>query len=149
MGRRAGHHCTVDDVTLGTPDGGRLIFTNPVRGDDGEIWSVVAVVDTAGLHVERKVATHYANHFDDLIAFFEDLAESWRGWKGAKTYTSLERDLAVSAVNDGGAHVRLAISLSGPTSPPRWTVTVEVSTDPGAQMLEAAEGLRDLLVSRL
>lgn len=133
---------------MGPEGGARLIFSDPVRGPAGEILSVVAVVDMPGLRAERKVTTHYATHFNALISYFDNLAESWRGWAGSKVYTSLEGDLVVSAVNDGGAHVRLAVTLNGPTWPLRWSVSAEVITDPGAQMAEAAEALRVLLAPR-
>lgn len=139
---------TVPEVVLGAEASGLLVLRDPRRGGDGEIWSVTAVIETAGLRAETLVATHYATHFDEVIGFIVDLADCWRGWMGSKTYSSLERDLRLDAVHDG-AHVRLGVTLSGPAHPPQWTVTTEITTDPGAQMEGAASDARSLLVARL
>jgi hypothetical protein len=138
----------MDALVFGSEAAGLFMLSDVVRGDDGEIWSVLATIHVPGVHAEKRVATHYATHFDELIGYVADLAEGWRGWSGTKSYLSLERDLALSAVHDGTAHVRLSITLKGPTLPEVWTVTATVVTDPGAQMLEAAEAASVVLAAR-
>jgi hypothetical protein len=138
----------MNEVVLGSEDAGRFTLTDAVRGDDGEIWSVLATIEVSGVHAEKRVPTHYATHFDELIAYIADLADCWQGWRGTKSYVSLERDLGIDAVHDGTAHVRLTVTMKGPTLPERWTTTATVITDPGAQMLEAAESARALLGAR-
>jgi len=138
----------MQEVVFGSEQSGLLVLRDPRRGDDGEIWSVTAAIETAGLNAETRVATHYATHFDELIAFIADLADSWRGWRGSKTYSSLERDLRLDAVHDG-AHVRLRVTLTGSNQPPQWTVTTELTSDPGAQMETAASDARSLLAARV
>ena len=76
---------TVQEVVFGAEASGLLVLRNPRRGDDGEIWSVtavietavieIAVIETADLRAETRVATHYATHFDELIGFIVDLAD--------------------------------------------------------------------------
>src|SRR5437763_290547 len=105
----------MDALVLGSEDAGRFMLSEAVRGDDGEIWSVLATIDVPGAHAEKRVATHYATHFDEVIAYVTDLAECWRGWNGTRSYLSLERDLALNAVHDGTAHVRLTVTMRGPT----------------------------------
>jgi len=138
----------MSEVVFGEVDSGRLILANPKYGDDGEIWSVQVIVDAPAFRVETKVATHYATHFDEFIAYVNDLAEHWRGWTGTKTYESLEKDFSVVATNDGGAHVFLHVKLSGPMTEPEWTLDATFSTEPGEQMLRAARDARSLLSSR-
>jgi hypothetical protein len=138
----------MDALVFGSENAGWFTLSDVVRGNDGEIWSMLATIHVPGIHAEKRVATHYATHFDELIAYFADLAECWRGWSGTKSYLSLERDLAVNVVHDGTAHVRLSVTMKGPTPPETWTVTATVITDPGAQMLEAAQAVGVVLAAR-
>jgi hypothetical protein len=135
-------------VELGNEQTGRLVITDPIRGEQGEIWSVLVRVECQGLTAESRVSAHYASAFDDLIAFLRDLASSWKGWSGEKTWLSLEHDFGLLAVHDGYGHVRLTVTLKGPNAPPAWTVSPEITTDPGAQMSEAAEAASRLLAAR-
>ena len=41
--------------------------------------------------VERDAYEHEG--YDALAAFFENLADSWRGWHGERSYSTLEGDL--------------------------------------------------------
>lgn len=77
-----------------------------------------------------------------------DLASSWKGWSGEKTWLSLEQDFGLQAVHDEYGHVRVTVTLKGPNAPPAWTVSPEITTDPGAQMTEAAETAARLLAAR-
>jgi Family of unknown function (DUF6228) len=44
-------------------------------------------------------------------AFFNDLAEDWKGWSGEKRMESLEGHLAVSATSDSLGHISLRVKL--------------------------------------
>jgi hypothetical protein len=129
-------------VTLGSPDRGTLALSEPRRGESGDLWWITATIETTGLHASARVEAHYAYAFDDLVAFLDDLANNWRGWKGPKSYDSLEHDLGLVARHDGVGHVALAVTLRGPHPPYTWTVNAEIVTDPGEQMLQAAADAR-------
>jgi hypothetical protein len=132
-------------VVLGSPNTGTLTISDPRRGTDGQLWSVVATYASPGIEASTRVWTNYASHFDDLIAFFDDLAEHWSGWTGVKEYESLEGELRLAARNDSSSSVLIEVALSGPVQPPLWRMSAEVTTDPGAQMEEAASAARSLL----
>ena len=80
-----------------------------VRGPDVRFWSVEVCLRVPGLEASSRVSAHYASEFDDLVAFFRQLAADWRGWDGERTYESLEHDLRLTATHDG--YVRLAVQL--------------------------------------
>jgi hypothetical protein len=132
-------------VTFGSPDRGTLVLSEPTRGESGDLWWITATIDTEGLHASTRVEAHYANAFDELAAFLDDLADNWRGWEGPKSYDSLEHDLGLVARHDGVGHVVLTVTLRGPHPPYTWTVNVEIVTDPGEQMLQAAAEARVVL----
>jgi hypothetical protein len=132
-------------VRLGYEGAGLLVLENAHRGPSGELWWVTAIVEHDGITASTRVSAHYATCFDDLIAFLAALADGWQGWHGAKTWTSLEQELSISATHDGIAHVRLAVTIQGPGQPFRWSLRAQIDTDPGAQMERAADDARALL----
>jgi hypothetical protein len=128
----------MEEVRLGYQPGGMLTLSNPKRGDDGELWSIVATLEVEGLMATKKISVHYATCMDQLIAYLDDLAEHWQGWNSVKTYQSLEGDLTLTARHDGTGHVLLDVELKRNYPPNEWSAAGQVVTDPGAQMAEAA-----------
>jgi hypothetical protein len=63
-----------------------LHFQNVVRGRDGAILSVGVCLRVPRLEARSRVSANYAAGFDDLVAFFRQLAVDWRGWDGERTY---------------------------------------------------------------
>jgi hypothetical protein len=134
-------------IELGQNGSARLVISDPRRGPDGELWSVVATLRTDGLEAQRTVNAHYATCMDELVNYFDDLADHWQGWDGVKEYKSLEGKLALSARHDGYGHVRLMVAMERfDGSANDWSCSGLVITDPGSQMAEAAASARELLV---
>jgi hypothetical protein len=135
------------EVRLGSGPGGTFTLDDPTRGEDGELWSVVATLDVDGLHASKQVSVHYATCMDELIAYLDDLAHNWRGWASEKTYRSLEGDLILNARHDG-RHVILQVGLKRDLRDGGWAASGQVVTDPGAQMEEAAAAAHVVLARR-
>ena len=72
----------MDAVELGSAEGGRFTLTDPKRGRDGELWSVVASLEVGGLHAVKEVWSDYANRLAELVDYLSDLADHWKGWDG-------------------------------------------------------------------
>jgi hypothetical protein len=121
-----------------------LVLNDPQRGDDGELWSVVATLEVEGLRASKKINVHYVTFMDELIAYFDDLAEHWQGWKSTKTYQSLEDDLVMSARHDG-RHVVVDVEIKRNHPPNEWSARGQIVTDPGTQMAEAASAAHVVL----
>ena len=137
----------MEPVELGSADGPRVILGEPLRGDNGELWRVPVTLELDGLRAEKTVNAHYATCLDELIAYLDDLAANWNGWEGVKEYRSVESDLVLQSRHDGYGHVTVEVTLSKMDgSPDEWTCTGRVTTEPGAQMEEAAATARQLLV---
>jgi hypothetical protein len=136
----------MEAIDLGREGSARLVISNPRRGPEGDLWSVVATLKSDGLEAQRAVTVHYATCMDELIDYLDDLALHWQGWDGLKEYKSLEGELALSARNDGYGHVRLMVSMERfDGTADDWSCSALVVTDPGAQMAEAAASARQLL----
>jgi hypothetical protein len=50
---------------------------------------------------------------DRWSAFFQDLADHWRGWNGVKEHQSLEHNLKLSCSSDSTGHIEMRCILRG------------------------------------
>jgi Family of unknown function (DUF6228) len=121
-----------------------LTLSNPQHLESGEIRQVTATVQVEDATATSRIQAHYAHGFDDLCAFLADLAKHWKGWEGQKSWTSLEADLTIVARFEGFGRVVLSVELRGPDAPFAWTFSAAITTDPGAQMTQAAHDARHL-----
>ncbi len=107
---------------------------------------VLATVRSEGLEATCSVCRHYAYGFGDLARFFEQLARDWAGWPEVRVWESLEHDLRIAARHEFG-HVQLRVTLrkAGPGwGNEGWTVTVDLTLDPGEQLAQIASNVADL-----
>ncbi|MPQ98270.1 hypothetical protein GB931_10145 [Modestobacter sp. I12A-02628] len=65
-----------------------------------------------------------------LAEFFASLDHDWRGWTGARSWTSDDGELQVTARHDKPNTVLLDVLLAG-GAPPRWSCAAELEVDPG------------------
>jgi len=94
-------------------------------------WTLrLTLVD--GPHLAATVEDAYlipeANEADGLVGFFEVIAEQhWTGWNGAKSWASLEHNLAIDAKwhRTGGATLFVTLVPEGQ----RWQVQGTVDVD--------------------
>ena len=84
---------------------------------------------------------------DGIVPWAADLAESYRGWDGVRTWELLEHDLRIDAMHDGQGHVSLRFVIRGPRAyePNAWDASVVVTLDAGEDMRRLATELDDLL----
>jgi hypothetical protein len=68
---------------------------------------------------------------DDLVAFFEELAREWKGWKGVKEWKSVEGDFALSGTADGLGVVALRVTLKSGPYEDDWCVQTVIHVDAG------------------
>ncbi|WP_090943381.1 DUF6228 family protein [Nonomuraea jiangxiensis] len=105
--------------------------------DDGLTASTVAKID--GL---------YANPVCTLSGFMEGLVVEWRGWNGVRTWTSLERELALDARHDGRGHVSLGVTLRAPgldLDDTAWSARSVFVLEAGEELTRLAADLSYLL----
>ena len=134
----------MDEVVIGTQ--GALVvlglaernsLDDPYAGDRFEVR-----LRAGDLVVDRWVFM-YRHDWVNLAAFFDDLASSWRGWDGAKTWVSAEHDLAISVTANARGNCTFTFDVrNGPWS--SWLARVEgISVDAGEDMGSLARGIDD------
>jgi hypothetical protein len=116
------------------------------RERDGSVVSIEATLQTDGLAAQCVVVHTYSMGFADLIDFFDGMARDWRGWRGVRTFSSLEGDLDLAATHDG--HVRLRVVLRQSTVQDGWTAEARLRVEPGEQLSRIVEDLRLALADR-
>jgi hypothetical protein len=67
-----------------------------------------------------------------LALFFEDLASSWRGWEGEKTWHALETPFYLSATHDGLGHITLSVRVEEGWVPPTWSAKTSLVLEAGS-----------------
>jgi hypothetical protein len=131
--------CRVSSVIIGSYET-KLQLSCTDRDRDGVPTIMMAGLDGPGL---AAAVAAYDDRYGELALFFEALADSWRGWEGERTFSSLEGEFAITARHDG--HVRLAIRLRRVDGPGLWTLHADVTVDPGEDMAAAARDVRTLI----
>jgi hypothetical protein len=137
--RACGMICRVSRVVIGSYET-RLQLSCAERDRHGIPTIIVAGIDGPGL--SASVAA-YDDRYGELAVFFEALANSWRGWEGERSFSSLEGQFEITARHDG--HVRLAIRLRRVDGPGLWTLYSDVTVDPGEDMAAAARDVRTMI----
>jgi hypothetical protein len=82
----------------------------------------------------------------DLAPFLEELAADYRGWDGARSWQTNDRDLAVSAVFRSGGHVGLTWTLRPwPKAAGGWSASVTTWLEAGEQIASLAADIRHFI----
>jgi hypothetical protein len=87
------------------------------------------------LDATAEVSSYLSEGFG---AFFQTLASEWRGWKGERSWASLEGDFRLRAKCDRTGHVVLDVDLDAGT-PPVWTATASILLEAGHLDVLAAQ----------
>ena len=114
-----------------------------VHSDDelGDYW--IAELRGEAVRAQRRF---YALGHTGLSDYFADLAASWRGWNGDKTWEALEGDVFLAASHDGKGTVGMLVELRAEPSVRRdadWRAALVLTLDAGA-LDHVAREARDL-----
>lgn len=84
---------------------------------------------------------------DGLAEWLTELAQSFSGWSGRRSWQSLERDLTIHGIHDGRGHVTLIFAARGPVGyrADAWEATVATALDAGEDMRNFADEVRAFL----
>ena len=132
-----------DHVVIGR-DNPTAIFRSFSREESDDPYAGSSFV--VELHSDGLEAIRYVSMFnfewDALANFFSDLASSWRGWEGEKSWESVEHHLRITAVSDSLGHCLLTFTLrDGPKY--TWkTVVSGFKIDAGEDMAALAREMR-------
>jgi hypothetical protein len=107
-----------------------MTISNFVPEDESHISeSFLVEVKGYGLRTEARASSYMA---PDLDSFFASLAGDWKGWKGERTWATLEGEFQFTATTDSLGHVRLGYFLRPPQTGFNWELR-------GALELEAGQ----------
>lgn len=71
---------------------------------------------------------------------FDEMAREWKGWKGTKTWASLEDELRMEASADSTGHVSLAVTMRDYSDPAEWRLKATLDLEAG-QLPELAKSV--------
>lgn len=126
--------------------GGRIVLHSPDNTQNpGYVWEVGVALAGEGMHAQGVVDIPCPESGQDaeLVSFFQDLAESWRGWEGTRTWESFGSVLRIDATHDGFARVTISAMLTPLYED--WSARVAVQAEPGEQLSRIAADVRELL----
>lgn len=114
--------------------GSRYLFLAPPA--PGRPTQALATLVLDGLSASVPVEEHYGGGFKDLAAFFASMERSWRGWRGVRTWKSLEGELTLAAEHRGGV-IELKTTLQRQAferGSVEWTVHGLLTIEPGEEL---------------
>lgn len=133
------------EITLGAADASLQLADADgglsLRARDGSLDYVRATLRLSELQASAPVSIVHGVDVP-LSALFEDLAQSWRGWTGSKTWAAYEGGLALACEHDGLGHITLTVELRE-GSGYGWLVRGEVPLEAG-QLDRVASEVRRL-----
>ncbi len=107
--------------TLSLTDGEfGVTFCQPQRDGDGWLDSFIVRIEEPGLSAAARVDN--SRYIQGPEILFNEMAESWRGWSGEKTWHALEGELELIATSDSLGHITIRIRLCPTTGPEGWRV---------------------------
>ena len=135
-----------DGVQMGREAEAVLTLAHPVPATDGSSQIQIRV-SSPGLNASATANLEDWNGGRKaLIEYFQDLAQSWRGWTDAKEWRDASATCNLSATHDGKGLVVLRVQLrSLPYQwPGHWTTVVDIPLEPGA-LDQTASAIAQLL----
>jgi Family of unknown function (DUF6228) len=95
--------------------GGRRWVVRPPQDPygDGYVYTIATELHEQGMTASTVAELEgiYADPATTLSGFVGSLAADWRGWNGIRTWTAVQRKLAIDARHDGRGRVSLGVTL--------------------------------------
>jgi hypothetical protein len=108
-----------------------------LRSGAGELSGMHAALALKGLRARTRVWLVWGVEVA-LANFFDDLAESWRGWEGEKVWESYEGGMSLRCTSDRLGHITVAVELREGL-PTVWEARGDVPLEAGQLDRLAAE----------
>ena len=125
----------LDEVEIGSQDE-RVVLSEPTSTDSEGWRSFRVTLHGSGLTASRIVSDHVSLDATDrkagtmgLERLIQETADEYRGWEGAKEWTSLEAQLWVRATTDRTGHATFEVRLFESAGGWGWEARVAVVLD--------------------
>jgi hypothetical protein len=99
----------VDKLVLRSESGVEATFHSREYEPDG--WLRLFSVDLIAANFHAATTVENPGYGHPPSQLFGELASSWRGWQGVKTWLSLEGELEIQATSDSTGHVTLLFKV--------------------------------------
>jgi hypothetical protein len=121
----------VDEVTIKCArSAGELMLSDPKP--PGSRYPVEYLrVSLKDKDIAASCAKVYIYEPHSLASLFGELADSWKGWEGAKEWSSVEGDFSLSCKSDGLGHVAIEVRLKSGLDEDDWCVKAVIHVDAG------------------
>ena len=106
-----------------------------LQGYDRDFF--IAELRGLNLAAQTRVGTYMSTGLGEMFA---EMANHWRGWKGKKSWESLEGELHLTAEADRSGHITLTVELRD-GAPAVWTVVLFLIIEAGQLSALAREAL--------
>ncbi|WP_341994647.1 DUF6228 family protein [Microbacterium sp. LWH7-1.2] len=110
-----------------------LLLTPPAPGTPTQAAATLAL---SGLHAVTAIQEHWSGGFEYLAKFFASMEKSWRGWRGTRSWKSLEGELRLNATHHGGV-IQLKVTIrrfAFDRGNEGWTVEGDLLIEPGEEL---------------
>jgi Family of unknown function (DUF6228) len=133
----------MSSLTIGSDPSMQVNFHSRVYADDGWLYSYVVELSARDFRASVRVENPGFGHPPTQL--FQELVPYWTGWKGQKSWRSLEGELEIDATCDLTGHITLLISIpaNGHTL---WSAQAGVLIEAG--QLEAVARSADIFFAR-
>jgi len=119
------------------PGRGRVLLRGAERPWNDEVLDFLCEIGDSGISARSMIRTLDG---DALASWVAELADSYHGWDGVRSWESLEHALRIDAVQERRGHVCLRFVVRGPQSyeSDAWEASVCVRLDAGEDMKRLA-----------
>lgn len=62
-------------------------------------------------NMKFEIKPYLYNDAQELVLFFQEMSNNWKGWSGVKAWKSVEGDLKFDATHDNLGYIKLKVSL--------------------------------------
>lgn len=121
--------CPAREVEFDGENGRTLTLRRLLARDHEQIWQYQATLAWEDGAATVKVHGHGVG----LASFVDDVANAWRGFDGAKEFSSLEGQLELSCPHDGLGTIGCRVTLRQPW-PPVWRLETVLDFGAGAHV---------------
>jgi len=113
----------------------RLSFPTPLTRDG--FWVLEVEASSSGLSCSTGVVTYFG---DGLWGYLRRLATDWRGWRGTRSWDTIEGEMSIEATHSG-SRVELFFTIRRDFASAAWQVQVPIFLAPGESLSRLSEAV--------